>query len=173
MSVLINKLTNANVYVDGANFIGRAEEVNLPDIKYKMTDHKGLGLIAEVEMWSGGIEKLEAQIKWTSFFRDAFLKYANPTTTRKIQLRGSLRTFTAEGVSQEVPYVCYLSGVFKNAPLGNFKQMDNAEFTTMITAYSVKLEVDGENLMEIDTLSNIFKVAGADILTKYRLNVGA
>ena len=32
----INKLTNANVYMNGANLLGRAEEVQLPQVKHKM-----------------------------------------------------------------------------------------------------------------------------------------
>ena len=30
----INKLTNANVYMNGVNLLGRAEEVQLPQIKH-------------------------------------------------------------------------------------------------------------------------------------------
>ena len=40
----INKLTNANVYLDGVNLLGRAEEVQLPQIKHKMAEHKALGI---------------------------------------------------------------------------------------------------------------------------------
>ncbi len=28
----INRITNANIYLDGANLLGRAEEVKLPDV---------------------------------------------------------------------------------------------------------------------------------------------
>jgi ferredoxin--NADP+ reductase len=39
--IKINKLTNANVYMNGVNLLGRAEEVQLPQIKHKMAEHKG------------------------------------------------------------------------------------------------------------------------------------
>ena len=37
--IKINKLTNANVYLNGVNLLGRAEEVQLPQIKHKMAEH--------------------------------------------------------------------------------------------------------------------------------------
>jgi P2 family phage contractile tail tube protein len=37
--IQINRLTNANVYMDGNNLLGRAEEINLPQIKHKMSEH--------------------------------------------------------------------------------------------------------------------------------------
>ena len=42
--IAINRITNANVYIDGASLLGRAEEVELPQIKAKMSEHKALGL---------------------------------------------------------------------------------------------------------------------------------
>ena len=44
----INKLTNANVYLNGNNLLGRAEEVELPQIKHKMAEHKALGPISRI-----------------------------------------------------------------------------------------------------------------------------
>ena len=59
----INKLTNANVYMNGINLLGRAEEVQLPQIKHKMAEHKALGMIGSAEFFAG-IDKLECKIKW-------------------------------------------------------------------------------------------------------------
>ena len=44
----INKLTNANIYMNGTNLLGRAEEVQLPQIKHKMAEHKALGMVGSV-----------------------------------------------------------------------------------------------------------------------------
>ncbi len=38
----INRITNANIYLDGANLLGRAEEVKLPDVSMTMQEHKAL-----------------------------------------------------------------------------------------------------------------------------------
>ena len=58
--IQINKLINANVYMNGSNLLGRAEEVQLPQIKHKMAEHKALGMVGSAEFFSG-IEKLECK----------------------------------------------------------------------------------------------------------------
>ena len=78
MGLEINRLTNANIYVDGNSWLGRAEEVTLPVITSKMSEHKALGMVGMVELFSG-IDKLEARIKWNSVYKDVFKKAANPT----------------------------------------------------------------------------------------------
>ena len=49
--IKINKLTNANVYMNGVNLLGRAEEVQLPQIKHKMAEHKALGMVGSAEFF--------------------------------------------------------------------------------------------------------------------------
>jgi P2 family phage contractile tail tube protein len=46
------------------------------------------------------------------------------------------------------------------------------ELETDFAVYYCKLEIDGEAIVEIDVLANIYKVAGVDKLAKYRANLG-
>ena len=62
--IKINRLTNANIYMDGNNLLGRAEEIQLPQIKHKMAEHKALGMVGSAEFFAG-IDKLECKIKMT------------------------------------------------------------------------------------------------------------
>ncbi|STJ83855.1 phage major tail tube protein [Escherichia coli] len=64
----INRITNANIYLDGTNLLGRAEEVKLPDVSMIMQEHKALGMVGKVEL-PAGFDKLEGEIKWNSFYR--------------------------------------------------------------------------------------------------------
>ena len=169
--IQINRVTNANVYMDGNNLLGRAEEINLPMIKHKMTEHKALGMIGSAEFFSG-IDKLECKIKWNSLYPDVLKKAANPFKTIQIQARASLETYNSQGKIQEVPAVAYLSGTFKEFPLGNIKAGDNAEYETTMAINYAKLIVAGEELFEIDILENIYKVGGIDIMQDYRNNIG-
>lgn len=171
MSLKVNRLTNANIYVDGNSFLGRAEEITLPDIKHKMADHKGLGMVGTVELFSG-IDKMECKIKWNSFYSEVMKKAANPTQAVQLQCRGSVEEYGAAGRTAERPVVCYVTGMFKNVPAGNFKQHDNVELESMLTVTYVKVEYDGAAIYEIDVLANIYKVDGEDILANYRQNLG-
>lgn len=170
--IAINRITNANVYIDGTSFLGRAEEVTLPQIKHLMAEHKGLGLVGKAEFFSG-IDKLESKIKWASLYSEVMKKAADPTKTVQLQVRGSLETYTGQGRTQEVAVVVALTASFKDFPLGGHKQHDNAEYETNLSVYYAKMTIDSEEIFEIDVLENIYKVAGTDILENYKKNIGA
>ena len=170
--IKINRLTNANIYMDGNNLLGRAEEIQLPQIKHKMADHKALGMVGSAEFFSV-IDKLECKIKWNALYPEVLKKAANPFKAVQIQARASLETYNSIGKLAEVPAIAYLIGTFKEFPLGNFKPQDNAEYETTMSVNYAKLIVGGEEIFEIDVLENIYKVEGVDILETYRNNIGA
>lgn len=171
MAIQVNRLTNANVYIDGASQLGKAEEVNLPDITFMMSEHKMLGGIGKVELFSG-VDKLEATIKWNAFYSDVLKQFANPRKTLKLQVRSSLETHDSNGLVQEVACVAYLTVQPKNFPAGNYKQHDNVEATSKLTCTAYKLEIGGEEIVDYDALANIYSVNGVDVFKDYRSNLG-
>ncbi|NLG18937.1 MAG: phage major tail tube protein [Fibrobacter sp.] len=171
MSIEINRVTNANVYIDGTSLLGKVDEVTLPEIKPLMSEHKALGMIAKIELPSG-IDKLEAKFKFNSFYPSVMMSIANPYSVRKVMVRASAETYTGMGKISEVPVVCHMSGTFKKIPMGGFKQAENVELETEMNCLYAKMMIRGVTIFELDTMANIFKVAGADILAMYRLNIG-
>ena len=170
-AININRLTNANIYMDGSSLLGRAEEVNLPSIVYKMAEHKALGMVGTAEFFAG-IEKMETKIKWNSFYQEVMKKAANPFKSVNMQVRSSLENYTSGGKTGEVPVVCYMTAAYKGFPMGNFKQHDNVELESNLSVYYCKLEIDGNPIIEVDVTANIFKVDGVDVLAQYRANLG-
>ena len=170
-SIQVNRLTNANIYVNGVSKLGTAEEITAPDIKFMLAEHKALGMVGKVELFSG-IDKLEMKIKWNSFYADVMAQFSNPFNALQLQIRSSLETYTSQGRSAEVPVVVYVTGMIKNVPMGNFKQHDNVELESTLTATYVKFQVNGVEVMEFDALANIYKVNGVDVLLNYRNNIG-
>lgn len=171
MSIAINRVTNANIYVDGNNLLGRAEEITLPDVKIKMSEHKALGMIGTMEFPSG-VEKLEAKIKWNSWYQDVWQKISNPYMAVQLMVRKSVESYTSVGRVSEQPLVTFLVGQFKNIPLGTYKQHDNAEYETMMSVTACKQIINGVTVLEYDALANIFKSNGTDLLAQYRINIG-
>ncbi|EMK0351729.1 MULTISPECIES: phage major tail tube protein [Citrobacter] len=167
----INRITNANLYLAGNNLLGRAEEVKLPDVSMIMQEHKALGMVGKVEL-PAGFDKLEGEIKWNSFYRDAMLAAGNPYKALTLQCRSNVQRYGSQGMIDEVPLVTFLTIMFKKNPLGSFKQHENAEFTSGFTCTYIKQVMDGEELLELDYLANIFRVGGVDMLTDYRANIG-
>ena len=169
--IQLNRVTNANIYVDGNCLLGKAEEIKLPDITTVMSEHKALGLVGKIELPSG-FEKMEGEIKWNSFYRDVWLKMNNPYSMVQLQVRSSVETYGAMGRMQQQPLVTFLSVMFKKNPMGTFKQNDNAEFSSSFACYYIKQQLAGEDMLELDVLANIYKVGGVDQLDIYRNNIG-
>lgn len=170
--ISINKLYNANVYVNGVSFLGRAEEVTLPKVQAKMVEHKALGMFGVIET-AAGIEKMEAKIKWSSLYPEVIGEAANPYKSVSIQVRASLETHDSTGRIAEVPVVAFMTAQFKQFPGVGFKHQDNAEVETELTVSYYKLTIDGKDYIEVDAFANIWKVEGEDILAQYRTNIGA
>ena len=171
-NIQVNRVTNANIYMDGKSLLGRAEEVSLPVIKQMMAEHKALGMNGKFEL-PAGVDKLEAKIKWNSFYADVLAKAANPNQAVNLQVRSSIKTWTPNGAIQpETPVVVHMTALFKDFPTGNFKQHDNVELESNLTVTYCKVVVGGVEITEIDVLANIHKVNGTDILASYRQNLG-
>lgn len=172
MALEINKLTNANIYINGVDFIGKAEEVTVPMIKLEKVEHKGLGLIGKPK-FPVGINLEQAKIKWNSLYEGAISALANPYGTVNVQARASLETYTSQGRSAQKEVVCMFSGSVEDVPsLGTLKHLENAESETVIDATYLKLTIDGAEKYEVDTVNNIYKVDGVDMLEDFRTNLG-
>lgn len=171
MATAINKLTNANVYLEGNSLLGMAEEITLPELNGKMADHKALGMIGHLEFWAG-LDKMEAKVKWNSFYPSVMRKSADPTKAVKLQVRSSLESFDSSGRTAQQSVVCYITGMFKKHPGGAFKQHDNVELENTLNVSYIKLEIAGSVIYEVDVLANIYRVDGVDIMATYRSNLG-
>lgn len=167
----IKQITNANVYLDGNSFLGKIEEIKMPDVVVTMTEHKALGLVGKVELPSG-LDKMESTQKWNSLYPEVLKKAANPFTAVQLQCRSSLETYTGAGRTEQVPVVVYITGTFKRFPAGNYKQHDNVEAETSMSVTYLRINVGGKDVIEVDVLANIYKVDGVDLLEAYKANIG-
>lgn len=170
--ISINRICNANIYLNGTNLLGRAIEVKLPDVNAIMSEHKMLGMIGSVELPTGGFEKLEGEIQWNSFYPEAWNTILNPFSTISLQCRSALDVYDSTGRSEQLPLVTFLNVIFTKNPLGTFKQNENAEFQSSFEAISVRQLLNGVEQLNIDYLSNVFSIAGSDQLEQYRDIIG-
>ena len=172
MAVNLKRLQEANVYLNGNSLLGQTEEIKLPDFTSKMSEHKAVGMVASIELFAG-IDKMNAEFKWNSYFPNTLAAAANPFAAVDMQVRSSLRTFGGAGeVTGEVPVVVYLKGTFSKGATGTFKHHDPADIPTTMSVKYMRQVVDGKDILEIDAMNNIFKVNGVDLLAQYRQNLG-
>lgn len=169
-NIAINKLTNCNVYVNGTSWMGRAEEVDIPEVNYIFADHKGLGLFGMTELPSG-IDKMEARIKWNAPYPDAIQQLSNPTEAKQLTIRGNLESWGSSGRTAQVPFVCTMTVLPKNVSGAKFVQQNNVEMESRLTVNRIKLVIDGTTQYEVDVMANICTVGGVDVLAQFRQNL--
>lgn len=171
MNTLINKCTNANVYLNGVSYMGRAEEISLPDITPKMVDHKALGMVGESEL-PAGLQKMSAKIKWNAIYPDVMKTTHNVFTSVRLMVRTSIETYEGGTRTSQQPAVIYLTGTWKKSGGLSFKPQDNVEIENELSVTAYKMEVNGQEIINVDVMANIWRVNGVDQLAVYRANLG-
>lgn len=171
MNNKINKVTNANIYLDGVSYMGRAEEVTVPDIQPKMVDHKALGMVGELEL-PAGLQKMSAKIKWNAIYPDAMKKTHDVYSSLRLMVRGNVETYENGSRTGQTPAVVYMTAIPKKAGGLTFKPQDNVEREDEFNVTAYKLEIDGEEIIDIDIMANVWRVNGVDQLATMRVNLG-
>ncbi len=167
----INKVTNANVYVEGKSCQGQAEEVTLPIVKQKLEEHKGLGLLAPME-YPSGLDKMESKIKWAGLYPDAMAKLANPFKRVQIQVRGNMEIYDSQGRKEEKPVLATFLASGKESQGGTYKQNTNTAPESNLSVYYYKLVAGGKTIVEVDLDNTIYVVDGEDMVAGFKGNLG-
>jgi P2 family phage contractile tail tube protein len=167
----ITKVYDANVYLNNNSKHGEASEVTCPDIAAVMSDYSALGMVGSAEFFNG-FDKMEATIKWTYPDNEVKMATANFMKPVDLMIRSTKSEYDGGGIQSETPIVIYLKGYSKQHQGGGYKK---GEDTTPESTFSIlyyKEEVDGEEIVELDVLNNIYKVNGEDLLAERRQNLG-
>jgi P2 family phage contractile tail tube protein len=168
----ITTLFNADLFIDGLDTLGRMGEFSLPQPKRTMETYKALGMAGQIEI-PVGWEKLDAQMKWTSFDQAVLLALAGSTSATPLTLQASAQVITSTGLIQEVPVTGNLTGLFKDPGAVKLKAQANAEFEAMFAVWHIDLTIAGNQIYLFDFLSNQYVVGGVDLLAQFRANLGA
>ncbi len=172
---IINRVTNANVYLLSPtvqSLLGRCEEIDLPQPKLKMVEHKGLGMFAKIE-YPAGLDILEAKFKWASFYPEVMGAAFQPFNSTALQIRADVQQMGPDGMVAEVPLVALVTGIFKEMPGGKIVKHENSDNPSSMTVYYYKLSLAGDPQIEISPAANIFKVQGVDQLAAFNANQGS
>ncbi|MFV2030821.1 phage major tail tube protein [Neisseria sp. S1] len=168
----LNAIYNANVYIDGNSLLGKAAEITAPEIEFTMDEVTGLGLFGTIKLPSG-MEALEAEVTWNSFYPEVAARSRNPFKSAQLIIRSNLQTFDAAGLEKEVPMVTTMTGTFGKDALGGFKPKEKAEFSSTFQVNEVRQVSDGRELFYYNAFTNTLRVNGQDVLAQMRKNIGA
>ena len=137
----IRNITNAAVWLDTEECLGKVSELTLPNLTAKTVEHNALGMVGMLEL-PAGIDKMEVNIKWSSYYPSTLKKLSNPFAGFGIQIRGSLDTFTSAGRAAQVPFVFKATVMPKELIMGDFKQHERASPESNFSCSAVELTID-------------------------------
>lgn len=162
-------LKNFNASVNGRGMAGRVEELELPEIAFKMEGFRAGGMDAETEV-DMGQEAMTA--KYTFADPDSEnLKLVGVTngSSARVIARGS---FVRDSDNTRVAVIAEMGGKFKKLGLGTWKSGEKAsnEFEHALNYF--RLNVGGEDVIEIDVLNMKRIIGGQDQLAGIRADIG-
>ncbi len=171
MSVVINQVSNASVYIDGNSLLGKAKTAKTPEFEVEFAEHDNLGLFAKLKL-PHKVNALEGEITWDGFYPEVAAVASNPFKNHQIMIRANVQVFNAQGQATEVSLVTTMTVAFSKVNLGEYKK-EPTEYPMTYQVYEIKQVIDGKEVLYFNAFSNQYRVAGEDILQKYRANIGA
>lgn len=168
---LPKKLKYLNLFVDGDNWVGVVESMTLSKLTRKLENYRGGGMngTAPADL---GLDDDALSVDWSiGGFHELIYQQLGAPTAAAVPLRfmGSYqRDDTGETDAVEVE----LRGRHKEIDGGELKQGENTstKITTQCTYY--KMVVNGQDVIEIDTINMIEKIGGVDRIKQHRSNIG-
>ena len=170
--IIINKIVEANAYIDGNTQAGTVAEVKFPTLEFDAQEHDALGMAMTVSL-PGKLKELEGEITWNSVYPEAEAKVLNPFNGIALQLRSNVRRFGSNGLIEEVNMTTFLNIMTYSNELGELNMKDAQKRPTKYKVLSIRQVLAGREVLHVDLWNNIYKVNGVDIFAKMRQNIGA
>ena len=169
-----NVLNDANVYVDGKQWLGAAE-VNLPEINHKVLDFNIFGVAGGMEVpLIGHIDKMKLTIKFKSIDKDVFGKLVNSAKAPLLDIRAAVQKYNpVVGQMKFFPVKVIAKGFFYKVKWPAFKQGSDDTADAEFEVHYLKVEVDGKEVLEIDKFNYIYRIEDRDLLAEVRSALGA
>lgn len=162
------KLKNFNFSVDGTSYLGETNEVTQPKLAMQLEGFRAGGMMAEVDV-NMGLEKLEMGFKIGGHEEDLIKLFGGSISGNVFRFNGAYQHDDDDSVDA-VELVC--RGRIVELDEGNAKAGDDTEHGYKVSLTYYKKTVNGADIVEIDTLNQIYIVDGKDRLAEIRKAMG-
>ena len=160
-------LKNFNLFLEGEGYLGKVEEVTLPNLTWKIEEFQGGGMIAPLSARMG-LEKLSTSFVIKSFETKA-LKCIGGANQNNLSLtfRGALSD--ADGVRH---IRCEMRGIASSIETAAIKVGESSAITFNMDLSYIKFLENNQNIYEIDIKNHVFKTGDVDYLADERKALG-
>lgn len=164
-------LTNGAVWLNGRDFVGKINEIELPEMSWNTIEREGIGDLGTPN-YPTRLEELECTVTLVDIVPEFSAIAYDYRKTHFLQFRGNVQKETPNGEPTDLLLKVDLRGKFKQANLGSHSANEPLEGEHVLTCTYVKETFDGRDLLEVDILRPLYIVEGRDLAAPLRRNLG-
>lgn len=173
MSNLIpERLINFKIYLDGITDLKGTADIQLPSLEPMTDTVKGAGIAGEYDSPTlGHFQSMKLGINWRTVTKDVVKAFRQKS--QRLDCRGAVQTYdAARGTykTSQVRVVC--QGPPTKLEFGKFEPAASSDGNNEFEVLYLKIEIDGEKVVEIDKLNYICIIDGVDYLAEVRKALG-
>lgn len=165
MKTIPTKINKYNVYNEQGNrLLGMGDELPLPDFEASSETVSGAGILGEIDDPTVGyFTNQEMEIPFRVLDQEA-VDMLDMTKAVKLTIRGAYQTTNSEGDIEFSQVRVVVRGRSKKLTPGKLKAGNPMESGVTLSILYILIEVDGEQMVELDKLNEVFKIRGVDVL---------
>ncbi len=170
-NIVPEKSLNFNVYADGGELLGVAEG-QFPNGEFMTSEVKGAGIAGVVESPGfGQLGSMTLELTWRTTTKD-WGRLLHPNAHILDMYAAHLSFDAGLGIYKTSEVHAYVKAVTKTFDTGKLAVSESSESKTVHEVYYIKLEIDGEEQLEVDKYNYIYRVQGIDYLQEIRRALG-
>lgn len=171
MKNIPEKVVNYNVYDGNEKLVGIAGAITLPNLEAMSETISGAGILGEYDSVSPGhFGPTPIEIPFRLLYDSSFSLFVPGKKT--IILRASQQSYNVNaGKTEYRGLKITLKGAPKGLNLGSLEVGKPTESTNSIELHYIKIEENGNVLLELDKFNFIFAVNGVDVLKDIRSQI--
>lgn len=164
------KLFNFDIAINGESLFGRAQELTLPKLTLKTEEYQGAGMIGPVSVMFGmTADALDLEITLGGL--DAILLKQHGADLNNTQFRFS-GSYEDDVTGEPIACEIRTRGRCTGLDMGTAKAGDNTTHKYTLKNSYYRLQLAGDDIVEIDFLNMKWISGGKDRMAKHRANMG-
>jgi len=166
---LPKKLKDFNLFGNGNNWQGQISSLTLPELARQMEEYRGGGMSGTVDI-DMGLQKLEFQWTPAGLIPEVFDQFGTPQAAAELlRFAGS---YQRDDTGETIPVEIECRGRHSTIGMGDAEAGGNNTGSVTTTLSYYKLNIAGEDVVEIDVINKIERVRGVDRQEEHRRNIG-
>lgn len=170
--IIPEKIINYKLYVEGAPSPSAIVDVDLPDIKFISESIEGAGTAGQIDSQTlGHVEAMNLGLNIRTFLSDDFKMLLQKVYT--IELKAATQSLDQSNGKHVIGKLSILAkGTPTGFSLGKLAVGKSTDSKREFSLSYLKIEYDGEKLLEIDKINMICEINGQDMLSEVRAALG-